>query len=171
MSVPLNLSDRLYLFYISPVSEPHSPYSDNNIRVPLHDCGGSWTALQDQHSTSSQIYLQAAHPVQQQNSKYFPFNFPAHIVSRERDLLQICSLISSSLNPHSPVQVETNVCVTTNTYSELETTVCSSDGAWQRRNNKSLDHYETITNSSIGSSLKPINTLVNRGGGLYRVQS
>ena len=52
------------------------------------------------------------------------------------------------------------MCVTTNTYSELETTVCSSDGAWQRRNNKSIDHYETITNSSVGSSLKPINTLV-----------
>ena len=52
------------------------------------------------------------------------------------------------------------MCVTTNTYSELETTVCSSDGAWQRRHNKSLDHYETITNSSVGSSLKPINTCV-----------
>ncbi|XP_063686464.1 low-density lipoprotein receptor-related protein 6-like [Bolinopsis microptera] len=62
------------------------------------------------------------------------------------------------LTQSSNKTVETNVCVTTNTYSELETTVCSSDGAWQRRNNKSLDHYETITNSSIGSSLKPINT-------------
>ncbi|KAL5267736.1 hypothetical protein ACHWQZ_G004694 [Mnemiopsis leidyi] len=62
------------------------------------------------------------------------------------------------LTQSSNKTVETNVCVTTNTYSELETTVCSSDGAWQRRHNKSLDHYETITNSSVGSSLKPINT-------------
>lgn len=61
------------------------------------------------------------------------------------------------LTQSSNKTVETNVCVTTNTYSELETTVCSSDGAWQRRN-KSLDHYETITNSSISSCLKPINT-------------
>eukprot|EP00116_Pleurobrachia_bachei_P005911 sb/3466173/ len=61
------------------------------------------------------------------------------------------------LTQSSNKTVETNLCMTTNTYSEIETTVCSSESAWRNRDHRSNNGRADDSCSDVSSMLNTQN--------------